>query len=153
MKNLIYDKKFKAHITDKEASDIMNFKGSHLNFKGEYLKKSLIEVFNEKKEALEDKRITEYTTEELKAILGNFEKEYHEATNGEVIHNEILGYVREGNVQHALRIGAITEEDNTYYVKLPEYNDYQKKLNALDELFSRRDYAKKKNMENLILNK
>ena len=101
----------------------------------------------------QEKNSWEYTTEELKAILGNFEKEYHEATTGEVIHNEILGYVHEGNVQHALRIGAITEHDNTYYVKLPEYNNYQKKLNALDELFSRRDYAKKKNIENLILNK
>ena len=92
-----------------------------------------------------NKNTWEYTTEELKAIIGNFEKEYHEATTGKVIRNEILGYVHEGNVEHALRIGAITKRDNAYFVKLPEFRDYQEKHNALRELIGRRDYARKIN--------
>ena len=91
------------------------------------------------------KNIWEYLSEELKTIIGDFEKEYHEATTGEVIHNEILGYVHEGNIEHALRIGAITKKDNDYFIKLPEFRDYQLKYSALRELIGRRDYAQKQN--------
>ena len=96
------------------------------------------------------KNIWDHTTEELKIILGDFRREYHEATTGMIVHNNILGYVHDGNVKHALRIGAITELDGHYFVKLPEYRDYDLKLRALGELISRKEYAYKKNIENLI---
>lgn len=148
---LHYNKTFKTIITDSEANEIMNFKGSHLNFKGEYLKKSLIEIFNEVKE-VEEKRITEWTLEELHSILGGFEKEYHKATTGNSVHNEILGNVCEGNVKHALRVGAITKykfnEGWVYFVHLPQYVNYTLKVEGLKELNRRRDYAKKENGQN-----
>ena len=37
-----------------------------------------------------------------------------------------------------------------YFIKLPEYNDYHKKLNALRELIGRRNYAKNKDLEAII---
>ena len=91
------------------------------------------------------KNIWEYTLEELHSVLGSFEKEYHEATTGKVIRNEILGYVHEGNVQHALGIGAIIKQGDSYFVKLPEYREYDLKLRVLGELIKRREYAKKQN--------
>lgn len=92
-----------------------------------------------------EKNIWEYTAKELKAILGNFEREYHEATTGNPVHNEILGNVHEGNIEHALRIGAITEKDGCYFIRLPEYRDYDLKIRVLGELYKKRDYARKVN--------
>ena len=88
------------------------------------------------------KNIWEYTLEELHSVLGSFEKEYHEATTGEIIHNEILGFVHEGNINHALQIGAITKHGENYFVKLPEYREYNLKLRTLGELIERRKYAR-----------
>lgn len=83
--------------------------------------------------------------QELKEIIGNFEEEYNESATGKVIRNSILGCVKEGTVNHALRFKAITKhsinDKDVYFVKLPEYNIYQRKLNALRDLISLRDYA------------
>jgi hypothetical protein len=101
----------------------------------------------------QDRRISNLSTEELKSVLGDFEKEYDENATGKTIHNEILGHVKEGTVLHALSLGAITKhfeeiyDKEIYYVKLPEYYDYQKKCNVLRELILRREYAKEKNIE------
>lgn len=91
------------------------------------------------------KNVWEYTTEELRSVLGDFEKEYHKATTGEAVHNNILGHIRKGNIEHALRIGAITKRENHYFVKLPEYINYDLKIKALGELLSKRSYAQKMN--------
>ena len=100
-----------------------------------------------------EKKIWEYTPEELRSVLGNFEKEYNENATGEVIHNEILGYVAEGTIEHALRIRAITKKNingkDVYFVKLPEYGDYNLKLRVLGEVISRRGYASKKDLDRL----
>ena len=93
----------------------------------------------------QEKKVWEYTTEELHSIIGNFEEEYHEAATGKIIHNSILGYVHEGNIEYALRIGAITKRENHYFIKLPEYRDYDLKLRALGELLKKRNYAQKVN--------
>lgn len=98
---------------------------------------------------IDERCIWEYTTDELKNILGNFEEEYNSHMTGEVIHNAILGFVNQGTIDHALEIGAITRrkfknrnnDEWFYYVKLPEYYDYQLKYGALRELISRREYA------------
>lgn len=95
-----------------------------------------------------EKMIWEYTTEELKSIIGNFEEEYNESATGKVVRNTILGHVRQGTVDHALKFGAITihniNSKDVYFIKLPEYNDYYEKENAMRELISRRDFAKSK---------
>ncbi len=100
---------------------------------------------------IEDKNTWEYSTDELKAIIGKFEKEYNENAMGEVTHNEILGCVKEGTVEHALRLGAITKKEisgkYSYFIKLPEYRFYQERVDALNELYNRRDYAIKKSVE------
>ena len=91
------------------------------------------------------KMMNEYTTEELHSIIGNFEKEYNEAATGDQVSNDILGYVKQGIVNQALRIGAIIKQGEVYFVKLPEYREYDLKLRALRELISRRSYAREKN--------
>lgn len=50
-KSLYYKGEFRQKITNEEANEIMDFRGIQLNFKGEFLKKSLMEIFNEKEEA------------------------------------------------------------------------------------------------------
>ena len=91
------------------------------------------------------KNIWEYTTEELKSILGNFENEYNENATGEVINNEILGFVKQGTIDHALKIGAIIKKGKNYFVRLPEFREYRLKHNALREIIGRRDYAHEQN--------
>lgn len=144
---LFYKGEFLKTITQEESEKIYNYKGIQVLVDGELLKKSQIEI---KKESIEqqNKMMSDYTKEELHSILGNFEEEYNQSATGKSIHNEILGYVKEGTIDHALRIGAITKHDvngkDIYFIKMPEYNDYHKKINALRELISRRDYAKSK---------
>ena len=100
---------------------------------------------------INEKRMWEYTKEELHSILGDFEKEYKEAATGEMIRNEILGYVKEGTVNRALMLRAIVKHNENgkdeYFINLPEYRDYQEKYNAMKELASRRNYARKINEE------
>ncbi len=94
---------------------------------------------------IDDRSIWEYSVEELKAIIGNFEREYNETATGEIIHNEILGYVKKGTVDYALKVNAIEvktiKDKYVYFVKLPGYTEYQNKLTALAELNGRREYA------------
>lgn len=98
----------------------------------------------------------EYSIEELKAIIGNFEKEYKENATGRTVRNEILGWVKEGTIKRALMTRAIVKHEvdgkDIYFINLPEYRDYQEKHNAMRELISRRSYAKRKNLENLESN-
>lgn len=53
-KDLYYKGEFKREITNEEASEIMEFRGYQLTFKGELLKKTLIEIFNKKQEGFVD---------------------------------------------------------------------------------------------------
>ena len=113
-------------------------------------------VIRKRGDQQQNRIISDYTKEELHSILGNFEEEYNKAATGKPIHNEILGWVKEGTVEHALKFGAITKKFEdiyndyvyyVYYVHLPQYYDYQKKHNALRELILRRDYAQDKNLD------
>lgn len=148
MKQLYYKNEYYKNITDEEATSITNHKGIQISFKGELLKKSQIEIRNGIKDN-EERRMVDFSTDELKNILGSFEKEYNENATGETIHNEVLGFVKQGNVNHALRLEAITEHKNVYYVKLPEYRNYDLKVRTLNELNCRRAYAKKMNKQDL----
>lgn len=102
----------------------------------------------EQKTIITKKKDWEYSTEELKAIIGNFEKEYSENATGRTVRNEILGWVKEGTIKRALMIGAIVKhevnEKDVYFVSLPEYREYQEKHNALRELIGRRAFAREK---------
>ncbi len=72
-KILFYDKKRFAEITDEEAETIKNAKGTHLDFRGNYLKNNQIEIFGiEEKVEVE---IWKKSTEELKEIIGDFENQ------------------------------------------------------------------------------
>lgn len=94
--------------------------------------------------------ISRRNTDDLKRILGDFEKEYNESarSNKAIVHNDILGPVTQGTVDYALRVGAITKyyepvyDRDVYYVHLPEYYHYNTKHRILRELIGRRDYAK-----------
>lgn len=150
---IFYKGEYLKTITKEEAEKIYNYKGVQVMVGGELLKKSQIEI---KKESIEqqNKMMSDYTKEELHSILGNFEEEYNQNATGKSIHNEILGFIKEGTIDYALKLGAITKYDvngkDVYFIKLPEYNDYHKKLNALRELIGRRNYAKNKDLEAII---
>lgn len=98
-----------------------------------------------------NKFIGDYTTSELKSLVGNFEKEYNEHATGELVNNPILGPVKQGTVEHAIRVGAISHETINgvleYRVRLPGYHSYQFKLNALRLLILRRGKARKYDQE------
>lgn len=74
MKFLFYDKKKISNITDEEAESIQLEirRGSHINFKGSFLKSSKIEIINEEQE---DIKIWQKSTDELKEIIGDFENQ------------------------------------------------------------------------------
>lgn len=147
---LLYKGEQIATLNSEEANGIINAKGQTIIFKGQRLRASQVEVMNERNSVeSEERKIIDYTTEELNNILGDFKREYKENSIGEVIHNKILGFVHKGNIEHALRIGAITEHKNVYYVKLPEYRTYDLRIRALNELYCRSDYARKMNKPNL----
>lgn len=76
MKILFYDKKRFADITDEESQTIQDAKGTHILFKGNYLKNNQIEIFNEQKEG--GNEIWQKSTEELKEIIGEFENQIKE---------------------------------------------------------------------------
>ena len=141
---LFYKGEFLKRITKEESEKIYGYKGIQVMVDGELLKKSQIEI---KKDDQEDQNrmMSDYTKEELYKIVGNFREEYRKALNGEVIHNAILGYVKEGIVKYALEFGAINSRkingEDIYYVSMPKYNFYQEKLNAMSELNRRKEYA------------
>ena len=97
--------------------------------------------------------ISRRSTEDLKRILGNFEKEYNENAMGEVEHNEILGYAKKGTIDHALKVEAITRryeeiyDKGVDYVHSPEYQEYDTKVRIIRQLLRRREYARKINSE------
>ncbi len=142
MKNLYYKGEFFKQITEGEADSIANRQGMHVELDGDLLKKSQIEIMggssNERNKPLFD-----YTTEELKQLIGNFEKEYNENATGEIVHNDILGPVKAGTVNHAVKSGAITGDGK--FILLPRYREYNQKHLALRELIGRRDYARSAN--------
>ena len=72
-KILRYDNKEFATLTDSEAEDIKSQRGMHLNFKGNLLKMAKVEIMSG--EEVEDVKIWQKTTEELKEIIGDFEKQ------------------------------------------------------------------------------
>lgn len=150
MKKLFYKGEFLREISEGDAEKISKLRGIQVMIDGEMLKKSQIEIRNLKND--ENRLITDYSTEELREIIGNFEKEYDESATGEVVRNEILGYVKEGTIAHALKFGAITVKnirgEKIYSVKLPEFYSYNLKHNALRELIYRREYAEKINLIN-----
>ncbi len=69
---LRYDNKDYAKITDQEAEEIRGAKGMHLNFRGNLLKMSKVEMSTEEKEEI---KVWQRSTEELKEIIGDFEEQ------------------------------------------------------------------------------
>ena len=143
---LFYKGEYLKTITQEKFEELKNYKGPQVVVDGQLLEKNKLTTGKEVE--MENKMMSDYTKEELHSILGDFEEEYNKSATGKEIHNEIIGFVKKGTIDYALRIGAITihtvNEEYRYFVKLPGYNNYQKKLNALRELIGRRDYAKSK---------
>lgn len=95
----------------------------------------------------------EFTTEEIRAELGTFETEYIKNCTGQLIRNDILGFVNQGLVAWALLkkwiVNQIREGQQYYFVSLPAYYTFQKLYSGMKELQSRREYSKR--MENIQL--
>ena len=99
------------------------------------------------------KRVYEMTTEELKEVLGDFERQYTEHQTGEIIHNQILGYEHEGVIEWCLETEMIAKktgdgDEQDYYFLTMEGIEWQKKLNAYKELLVRRKYANEQSQIN-----
>jgi len=90
----------------------------------------------------------DYSTDELKVIIGDFEKQYQSNQTGKMVKNDILGYMAEGIISFAESLGAITKHPVSlkYSVHIPGYELWTQKYQAMLELQSRRWYAKRANM-------
>lgn len=93
----------------------------------------------------QDRRMSDHTKQELTEIVGNFEDEYNKNDSGPMVRSGILGVVSQGIINYAIRFGAITKRfeemygGDMYYIHLPQYYDYEKKYNAMQELRLRRE--------------
>lgn len=76
MKILNYDNKRLADITDEQAEKIKNTKTSHIDFNGNFLKMTKVEIFDTGTER--ENEIWQKSTEELKEMIGEFENQLNE---------------------------------------------------------------------------
>lgn len=76
---LKYENKDYAKITDIEAEEIKNAKGMHLNFRGNLLKMSKVEIMSEE---MEEIKVWQKSTEDLKEIAGSFREQLKAHTEG-----------------------------------------------------------------------
>lgn len=152
-KTLKYQQEY-FDLTTEEADRISNMllqknKATHFYFRGQTLKTSFVELKEKKNEIVGEKRIHEMTTEELKEIIGDFERQYEEHKTGAIIHNDILGDEHEGIIEWALATDVITRKKSgelSYcFIVEPEGIEWTRKRDAMRELRGRRKYAEKLN--------
>ena len=107
--------------------------------------------YRTKQERIENdaRLITDYTTEELKAMLGDWEREREEAIRAKPEKSEQtpLGVRPQGLIDLAVAAGAIVCRNGHWFVRMPEIDEWQKKESALAELKWRREFAAKKERE------
>ncbi len=162
---LQYDGRKFADLTDREAEEVRNYRGMHLNFKGNLLKMAKVEIFNEVQISGENFS-NEKTTEQLKDIIGEFENQINEHTEGVPSEAGKVKAILEGKLpdcgvywlrdrgvaiwylengwlftekkEGQKRRWALTEKYNS--------NGLPAKEAALEELIKRRNYAQKMEM-------
>lgn len=88
----------------------------------------------------------DYSLDELKEIIGDFEKEFLAHSTGKLTHNEVLGTTKEGIVAWAREQKYITKDNRITFKGI---NEYMRRYRALEELNLRREYADKKDKESL----
>ena len=96
----------------------------------------------------------DFTTDEIKSELGNFEREYEEACTGNRVNNPAIGNTFQGVVDMAMGyFQAITKKEingkEVWFVTRIGYPIWCKKTAGMTELRSRRSFAKKKELQHL----
>jgi len=149
-------------MTNDESSQIndilSNQRSGHIEFRGQVLKVIDIEVLNAEEES-GTKTISDYSTEEIKSILGSFEDDRKQSL--------ITLTSKAFNIPEEKLYSMSVNERNSYYIKIGNTDDVyewiRKKMNIdqqdfyfreslLSELQSRRGYAErmdKKSLEKL----
>lgn len=84
----------------------------------------------------------DYSTDQIKMELAEFEKYYNEACKGEKVHNDILGNTFQGVVDYAVEFGAIIDKSGYWFIKESGWKYWDRKYRGMCELRSRRAYAK-----------
>lgn len=139
-----------VEVSEKQGEIIKNFlldksvKGDDLIEIGldVYKKNQIVGIFNEKEEGASQKRIYEMSNSELEDLVSDFKDKYNEAIqDNEKVRNKIFGITLKGILNLAISEDAITMDGEK--IKLPGFEIFKRKLNAIEEL----------NYRNLILNK
>jgi len=90
----------------------------------------------------------DYTTEEIRGDLGDFEKQYLEHCVGERISNGILGHTYQRILDWCIKEGIINKKGNAVFYQT-YHNWWRHKEEGMRELWSRRDYAKRMELRDL----
>jgi len=138
-KDKVYD------LDEIEAKTIIGYltskgRATHFEFRGQALKASECSVANSESSFNEqEKQIYEYSTPELHAMLGNFISEYEKHDIGEMIAHKAHGSIRQGILDWKISLGVITNRGVIY----PEIMAFQKKMDAMCQIMSRRSKARR----------
>jgi hypothetical protein len=95
----------------------------------------------------------QYSTEEIRLIIGNFEEEYKSHANNARVNNHVLGKTSLGIVNWCVNKGYITEKTDhggkRYHKVGPNYEEFNKFYSGMNELRIRREYVNKRHLEEL----
>lgn len=132
---------------------------------GVLIKRTRITGFDYKEKVAGNDRDYDLKNPEDKKIIKDFEADISFAKQKQLAHpieyyggksdrdnyvwNDILGIVHAGIVQFAEEQGAITKPDVWRVCRGSNYEIFKKKMRALDDLMWLREYAEKKDLENL----
>lgn len=102
-----------------------------------------------KKSEDEETKINELSTKMIKKKLGDFEEKLNKNRSGELKTYNGIGAMDSGIMENVLLGWAITEENDRYKIQPDEWEIFNRNINLLEELNYRREYAEKKEEEDL----
>jgi hypothetical protein len=92
----------------------------------------------------------DYSTDEIKNSVGDFETIYATHCTGARIHNEILGHIFQGIEDWCAEEKAITQKNGQWFIQYYLFNNWWRpKYDGMRELQSRRGYAKRMELRQL----
>lgn len=158
MKAIFYNRQKHCEISEEQARDVINKltssrKPTHIEINGELLKTAMIEVHSIEEGEKKPLKIWEFSTEDIKKELGDFEKFYKKYATGVYDYSDSLLFGEDkGIVKYLMSEGIIGEKDSKFtgvkfkyrfITNLPRFDAYERKSQLYRELQSRRNYAQK----------
>ncbi len=105
-----------------------------------------------KENALWKSDMVQLLTPELKEIIGDFENKYNSRKTGKIIATFNQGHFDEGILNWLIEKKALIKREwqgiENYYVITNRFDMFKRKYNALEELRSRREFARNAELEN-----